>query len=99
MVLGGCVLVILPITWGGVGFAWNSAEVIAPLVSGVFLLAVLCVWEWRGASLPIIPSTLPSPRPFERPAEGAPQCTSSRSKPSLECAPPIIFPVAGLLIS
>ncbi|KAL1730473.1 major facilitator superfamily domain-containing protein [Schizophyllum commune] len=55
MVLGGCVLIILPMTWGGVSFAWNSAEVLAPLISGIFLLTVLCVWEWRGASLPIIP--------------------------------------------
>ncbi|KAL1747378.1 major facilitator superfamily domain-containing protein [Schizophyllum fasciatum] len=55
MVLAGCVLVILPITWGGISYPWSSAEVIAPLMSGILLLSVLCVWEWRFASLPIIP--------------------------------------------
>ncbi|TRM60419.1 major facilitator superfamily [Schizophyllum amplum] len=55
MTLGGCVLIILPITWGGVSFPWDSPVVLAPLASGIVVLVVLCLWEWRAASLPIIP--------------------------------------------
>ncbi|KAF8878953.1 MFS general substrate transporter [Infundibulicybe gibba] len=51
----GCVLVILPLIWGGATFPWKSAIVLAPLLSGFLVLVVFCLWEWKGARLPIVP--------------------------------------------
>ncbi|KAF8878954.1 major facilitator superfamily domain-containing protein [Infundibulicybe gibba] len=53
--LVGCALVILPLIWGGVTFPWKSAIVLAPLLSGFLVIAVFCLWEWKGARLPIVP--------------------------------------------
>ncbi|KAF5364758.1 hypothetical protein D9758_009296 [Tetrapyrgos nigripes] len=55
LTLAACTLIILPLIWGGVTFPWGSAVVIAPLISGFFVLATFCLWEWRGAKLPIVP--------------------------------------------
>ena len=45
------------ITWqGGVTFPWNSPEVVVSLFGGIFVVALFCVWEWKGAKLPIVPS-------------------------------------------
>ncbi|KAI0077210.1 MFS general substrate transporter [Panus rudis PR-1116 ss-1] len=55
LMLAGCTLIILPLIWGGVTFPWDSAVVLAPLCCGVFVLALFCLWEWRGAKLPIVP--------------------------------------------
>ncbi|KAF4620905.1 hypothetical protein D9613_001218 [Agrocybe pediades] len=51
----GCVLIILPLIWGGVTFPWKSAQVLATLFSGLIVIALFCVWEWKGAQLPIVP--------------------------------------------
>ncbi|TBU58506.1 MFS general substrate transporter [Dichomitus squalens] len=55
LTLVGCTLVILPIIWGGVTFPWSSPMVLAPLCSGAVVIAIFCIWEWKGARLPIIP--------------------------------------------
>ncbi|KAL4249176.1 MFS transporter superfamily protein [Abortiporus biennis] len=55
LTLAGCTLVVLPLIWGGVTFPWDSAVVLAPLCSGVLVVALFCFWEWKGARLPIIP--------------------------------------------
>ncbi|KAI1785278.1 MFS general substrate transporter [Ganoderma leucocontextum] len=55
LTLGGCTLVVLPLIWGGVTFPWTSPVVLAPLCSGVLVVALFCLWEWKGARLPIIP--------------------------------------------
>ncbi|KAI0757530.1 MFS general substrate transporter [Daedaleopsis nitida] len=61
LTLVGCTLVILPLIWaksvsqGGVTFPWTSPVVLAPLFSGVVVVALFCLWEWKGARLPIIP--------------------------------------------
>ncbi|KAF8878961.1 major facilitator superfamily domain-containing protein, partial [Infundibulicybe gibba] len=55
LTLVGCTLVILLLIWGGVTFPWKSAIVLAPLFSGFLVIVVFCVWEWRGARLPIVP--------------------------------------------
>ncbi|KAF9554182.1 MFS general substrate transporter [Agrocybe pediades] len=51
----GCVLIILPLIWGGVTFPWKSAQVLATLFSGLIVVAIFCIWEWKGARLPIVP--------------------------------------------
>ncbi|KIJ12270.1 hypothetical protein PAXINDRAFT_83157 [Paxillus involutus ATCC 200175] len=59
LTLVGSVLIILPLIWGGVKFPWNSSIVLAPLCSGVLVIFLFCCWEWKGASLPIVPSMSP----------------------------------------
>ncbi|KAF9065792.1 major facilitator superfamily domain-containing protein [Rhodocollybia butyracea] len=54
LTLGGSVLIMLPLIWGGVTFPWNSPIVLAPLCCGIFVV-VLFFWEWKGARLPIVP--------------------------------------------
>ena len=49
---------------GGVTFPWSSPIVLAPLCLGFLVIAMFCLWEWKGARLPIVPSTslcLPKP--------------------------------------
>ncbi len=41
---------------GGVTFPWSSPVVLAPLCSGGLVVALFCLWEWKGARLPIVPS-------------------------------------------
>lgn len=41
---------------GGVTFPWTSAVVLAPLFSGFLVVSLFCIWEWKGAKLPIVPS-------------------------------------------
>ncbi|KAF7798836.1 hypothetical protein EIP86_010062 [Pleurotus ostreatoroseus] len=55
LTLAGCALIILPLIWGGVTFPWKSAVVLAPLFSGALVVSIFCLWEWKGARLPIIP--------------------------------------------
>ncbi|KAK7439541.1 hypothetical protein VKT23_017469 [Stygiomarasmius scandens] len=40
---------------GGVTFPWTSAIVLAPLFCGILVVGIFCLWEWKGAKLPIIP--------------------------------------------
>ena len=46
----------LTVSKGGVTFPWNSPVVLAPLCSGLVVVAMFCIWEWKGAKLPIVPS-------------------------------------------
>ncbi|KAI0827664.1 MFS general substrate transporter [Trametes gibbosa] len=55
LTLVSCTLFILPLIWGGVTFPWTSPVVLAPLFAGVLALALFCLWEWKGARLPIVP--------------------------------------------
>ncbi|KAJ6564139.1 major facilitator superfamily domain-containing protein [Mycena capillaripes] len=55
LTLVGCTLFILPLTWGGVTFPWTSPLVLAPLLSAFVVVAIFCLWEWKGARLPIVP--------------------------------------------
>lgn len=38
-------------------FPWSSPIVLAPLFAGAVTVALFCLWEWKGARLPIVPST------------------------------------------
>ena len=41
---------------GGVTFPWTSAIVLAPLCCSAVVVGIFCLWEWKGAKLPIVPS-------------------------------------------
>ncbi|KAF7360154.1 MFS drug transporter [Mycena venus] len=55
LTLAGCTLLMLPLIWGGVIFPWKSSIVLAPSLSGFVVVAMFCLWEWKGARLPIVP--------------------------------------------
>ncbi|CAL1711998.1 unnamed protein product [Somion occarium] len=55
LTLAGCAMISLPLIWGGVTFPWTSAVVLAPLCCGLFVVLLFCLWEWKGARLPIVP--------------------------------------------
>ncbi|KAJ3550297.1 hypothetical protein NM688_g5094 [Phlebia brevispora] len=55
LTLAACTLLILPLIWGGVTFPWTSAVVLAPLFCGALVVSLFCLWEWKGAKLPIVP--------------------------------------------
>ncbi|PPQ76372.1 hypothetical protein CVT26_010196 [Gymnopilus dilepis] len=55
LTLAACALLLLPLIWGGITFPWSSAVVLAPLFSGILVVGLFCVWEWKGARLPIVP--------------------------------------------
>ncbi|KAF8549825.1 MFS general substrate transporter [Imleria badia] len=55
LTLIGSVLIVLPLIWGGVTFPWNSPIVLGSLCSGVLVVFLFCLWEWKGARLPIVP--------------------------------------------
>ena len=43
---------------GGYLYRWSSAQVLSPLICGVFILAGFVVWELRYAKVPIAPREL-----------------------------------------
>ena len=47
-------------TWAGGEYTWNSAHVIATLVLGTAVSAVFICWQYKGTSVPLIPSELQS---------------------------------------
>ncbi|KAI5120822.1 hypothetical protein M0805_003218 [Coniferiporia weirii] len=55
LTLSGCTLVMLPLIWGGITFPWSSAVVLATLIAGCVVVLLFCLWEWKGARLPIVP--------------------------------------------
>lgn len=55
LTLIACALLLLPLIWGGVTFPWTSAVVLAPLFCGAVVVGIFCLWEWKGAKLPIVP--------------------------------------------
>ncbi|KAJ7634522.1 MFS general substrate transporter [Roridomyces roridus] len=55
LTLGACALLMLPLIWGGVIFPWKSSIVLGPLISSFAVFGLFCLWEWRGARLPIVP--------------------------------------------
>ncbi|OBT96626.1 hypothetical protein VE01_05293 [Pseudogymnoascus verrucosus] len=44
--LFGLGLLVLALTWAGSSYAWNSVQILAPLIIGVALLAAFIVWEY-----------------------------------------------------
>jgi MFS family permease len=55
LALGGTSVLLLGLTWGGGEYEWNSAHVIATLVAGFTISVAFVVWQWKGASTPLVP--------------------------------------------
>lgn len=57
-VVGGTLMFLFGLQYGGVTAPWDSAEVLCLIIIGVFTLVIFCVWEWKGAKFPIMPMEL-----------------------------------------
>ncbi|KAF7294672.1 MFS general substrate transporter [Mycena indigotica] len=48
LMTGGTTLLLLAFDWAGGTFSWHDTHVVAPLVIGVVLLLLFCLYEWKG---------------------------------------------------
>ncbi|KAM3064750.1 hypothetical protein ACMFMG_012064 [Clarireedia jacksonii] len=55
LVIGGTLMVLMGLQFGGVQFAWKSATVICLIVFGAFTIGLFCIYESRFANYPVIP--------------------------------------------
>ncbi|KAH3393315.1 hypothetical protein KXW79_002947 [Aspergillus fumigatus] len=56
--VGSLASFLIPLTWGGVLYPWNSWRTLVPLIIGACGLAVFAYYEVRFAADPIIPPTI-----------------------------------------
>ncbi|KAH6623375.1 major facilitator superfamily domain-containing protein [Chaetomium tenue] len=56
--IGGLTSFLIGISWGGVQYAWGSAQTIAPIVVGIVTVVIAIVWEIYGAREPFIRQSL-----------------------------------------
>jgi predicted MFS family arabinose efflux permease len=56
--IASTLLLLIPISGGGVTYAWTSAFFIATVVISVFLAVLFVLYEWKLAKLPIMPLRL-----------------------------------------
>ncbi|KAG9233168.1 major facilitator superfamily domain-containing protein [Amylocarpus encephaloides] len=45
--IASTVAFLIPVSWGGVMYAWDSWRVLFPLIMGVFGVIGFALWEWR----------------------------------------------------
>ncbi|KAJ7929142.1 iron permease [Mycena leptocephala] len=55
LVIIGAGLTTIGLTWGGIRYSWSSAEVLAPLILGIFILVVFVIYEATIPERPTIP--------------------------------------------
>ncbi len=53
LISGGSTAALLGLTWGGVQYEWSSANVLVPLILGLFVIAGFMVYE---AAIPAEPT-------------------------------------------
>lgn len=75
---------------GGVTFPWSSPVVLAPLCSAFLVIGLFCLWEWKAARLPIVPSTSPLIARYSNITSVVTQCTYSNTSPSPEYTSPCL---------
>ena len=55
IVIAGSTLAIVGLTFGGIRFPWDSAQVLAPLIIGLALIVVFLIYEGKVPKEPTIP--------------------------------------------
>jgi MFS family permease len=56
--IASTLLLLIPLSGGGITYAWSSHFFIGATVAGVVLTALFVIYEWKAASLPIMPIRL-----------------------------------------
>lgn len=55
LIIGGTLMFLFGIEYGGATYPWNSAIVLCLIIFGLFTVALFGIWEWKLAKYPIIP--------------------------------------------
>ncbi|KAI9505382.1 hypothetical protein GGI25_004654 [Coemansia spiralis] len=58
VLIGGTVMLLLALTWGGKSYPWRSAKIICLLVFGIVSLVVFMLIEWKTTADPTVPIRL-----------------------------------------
>lgn len=58
LIVGGTLMLLFGLQFGGEEAPWDSAEVLCLIIIGVFTLVLFGLWEWKFAKYPIIPMGL-----------------------------------------
>ncbi|KAM5459026.1 hypothetical protein McanMca71_001781 [Microsporum canis] len=58
LALAGATIFLLGLIWGGGEYAWNSIHVIATLTIGFAVSVCFVLWQWKGASYPLVPMSI-----------------------------------------
>ncbi|TCD70608.1 hypothetical protein EIP91_002638 [Steccherinum ochraceum] len=58
IIVGSTTSLIIGLTWGGVNFAWGSAQVLVPLILGILGLVAFIVYEGLVPKHPLVPWTI-----------------------------------------
>ncbi|KAF2116542.1 fungal trichothecene efflux pump [Lophiotrema nucula] len=53
--IGGMLLFMMGMQWGGYQYKWSTAHVLAPLILGLALIVAFIVWELYGTKYPMFP--------------------------------------------
>jgi len=56
--IGGILLFVMGLVWGGYQYAWTSAQVLVPLIPGGVMMTAFGIWETFGAKYPMFPKRL-----------------------------------------
>lgn len=56
--IGSTLLLLIPLSGGGVTYAWSSSFFIGATIAGIFLTVFFVIYEWKIAPLPIMPLRL-----------------------------------------
>ncbi|KAK7430142.1 hypothetical protein QQZ08_003327 [Neonectria magnoliae] len=58
LIIGGTIMWLLGLEFGGVTFPWKSATTICLIVFGILIVGMFLIYEWKVAKYPIIPIRL-----------------------------------------
>lgn len=58
LVVGGTLMLLFGLQYGGVSAPWDSARVLCLIIIGAFTLFLFGMWEWKAATYPIMPMGL-----------------------------------------
>lgn len=56
--IGGLLLFMMGVQWGGYQYTWHSAHVLAPLIIGLIMIIGFVVWETKFVTYPMFPGKI-----------------------------------------